>query len=258
MASRFWTLLFSLPGAVLAHTVCPLDPWEAQIELTYKQYETEHFWNKTGSRRSAHNDFIKREVEIYGELGITPCDTLTAKASWARAQERLNGRTFGFSDIELGWRRFLWSYASRTFAARALAIIPVETTYIPAIRYGRFGGELDLLMNWCCYDFLVGYRYYDGFPSDQIRAEACMRWEISSRITFVGEANIEWGLFNGDSRPDASLFLFQPNYRLFKVKAEAQFKLCQYISTNVGYFQHVWGENIGTGGGFYGGIDIHF
>jgi hypothetical protein len=256
MTNIFWLLLI-LPGFLIART-CPLDPWEADLEITYKSYQTSHFWNKTGSRKSAHNEFDKKEIEIYGEFGLTSCDTLTLKESWGRAEERMNGRTFGFSDMELGWRRFLWTNGSHVIASRALAIIPIQNNFEPAIRYGQYGGEVDILWGYCCYDFLLGYRFYEGFPSDQIRACAQMHWELCSWITFKGEAKLEYGVFNGQNRPDASLFLYQPNYRLFKVKAEAEIKLCRCVSTNVGWFQHVWGENVGTGGGFYGGIDIHF
>lgn len=254
---RLSTLLFALPLLLEART-CPLDRHAVDIQVTYKQYQTDHFWNKTGSRETAEHGFLKKETEVYGEFGLTCKDTLTFEGSWGRANEHEHRKLSGFSDLEFGWRRFLCSHGDKVFAMRALAIIPVETTFIPAIRYGRFGGELDALFGYKNWDFLLGYRYIQGFPSDQIRAQGEVRLPWNERISFLAQAKLDWGLFNGQGKKNASPFLFEPNYRLFKVKIEAEVKICSFISTNVGWFQHVWGENVGTSGGFYGGVDLQF
>lgn len=105
---------------------------------------------------------------------------------------------------------------------------------------------------------MIGYRKYEGFPSDQLRAQAMVNFFLFSRLQITGSSHLEYGLFNGSSRTDESLFLLNPNYRLLRSQIDVVLCLYKGASIFVGYHRHLWGRNVGTEGGMYGGTQIQF
>lgn len=233
---------------------------------TYWHYSSHHFWNSKGHKKDAFNTFKKDEVQAYAEYGITWCDTLSIKEGYGRVDESLNGKTIGFTDIEIGWKRFLGQKWKTLFATELVGIIPIETQHKSGLRYGRYGVEINMIATkgfsllqrcgWC--DFRLGYRTYEGFPSDQIRADVVGTFELFPRTRLVLGGYLEYGLFNGHSVTDQSLFCLHSNYRLFKGRAELQFDIYKGAGIFVGYQHNIWGNNVGTNGGWYGGAQIQF
>lgn len=254
-----------LPFQLLGNA-CVLDQWQVSLDVAYEKWDTDEFWNKSGKKRSAANDFEKKEAKALLEFGLTRCDTLSVRSSWARFDESINGRTFGFTDLEIGWKRTLYQKDHHLISGQIVILIPFESDYEPPLRYGRNGAEFNLLYSsgftFCdhfgYYDGCLGYRWYKGFPSDQIRANFALGYFVCPWLKLVAESKLEYGIFNGDDRPDASLIYLNPNYRLLRIDVLAELCPCSFSSAYVGYFRHVWGRNVGTGGGFVGGANVWY
>ena len=233
---------------------------------SYWGYSSDHFWNSNGNQCNAFNKFSKAECDLYIEYGLTSCDTLWVKDGWARISESVNGRTMGFTDVEIGWKRYLGQKWGAIISGEIVAIVPLESEHKPGLRYGRYGGEFNLLLSKgvfyrnipARYDFCLGYRAYEGFPSDQIRADAAATFDLSPCIHLLLAGHLEYGLFNGHSVMNQSFFCFYSNYRLLKGQIELLFSLYKGASLFVGYQRHVWGRNVGTGGSWYGGAQLQF
>ncbi|HEY4831025.1 MAG TPA: hypothetical protein VIH61_00475 [Waddliaceae bacterium] len=233
---------------------------------SYWNYSSDHFWNANGNQRDAFNKFTKEEYVLYLEYGLTQRDTLWLKDGWARIRESVNGRTLGFADMEIGWKRYLGQKWGAAISGEIVGIIPIESEHKPGLRYGRYGGEFNLLLSkefsywklpgW--YDFRLGYRAYEGFPSDQIRADAAATFNLFPCVKLLLAGHLEYGLFNGHSIMNQSFFCLFSNYRLLKGQVELLFSLYKEASLFVGYQRHIWGKNVGTGGLWYGGVQVQF
>lgn len=257
-------LSFSFPQWIegFEGSACTQEKYHFYCDAKYSYYNTQHFWNSDGSRKKAHNDFRKMMGVAYIEYGLTDCDTLTANFGWARIDESVNGRVFGFNDVEIGWKHYLFQKGNFYFTSQAILIVPPEKVYKPGLRYGRWGGEIDILATrifndgWT--DLKLGYRHYNGFPSDQIRADALFYYQPFSRITLCAGALLEYGVYNGHSKLNQSYILYAPEYRLLKARIEAYWCVYKCASLSIGYEQHLWGRDVGTGGKVYGGAQIQF
>lgn len=260
-----------LPSALIGlanerHSACVQAKGRAYVSLTYWNYESDHFWNSNGDKRDAFNEFEKDAISLYAQYGLTRCDTLLLEGGWARVEESLDGKAFGFEDVEIGWKHFFGTKWGHLISAQIIGIIPSETEYKPGLRYGEFGAEVDLLASrglrllGCrgSYDINLGYRYYNGFPSDQVRAYYGINLFPINRLLLTAALDLEYGVFNGKSKRNTSFFLYNPNYRLLKGLVEAELCVCKGASLILGYRQHLWGRNVGTGGGGYGGLSYQF
>lgn len=232
----------------------------------YSTYQTDHFWNKNGHTRSAHNHFHEQSVHAYVEYGVTELDTFGLKGIYSRIEESVNGRTFGFGDFEANWRHLLYKDEQKSFAFQVHLIIPSETTYVPNLRYGEWGGQFSLLylrnFQFCnragWFESRAGYRVYHGFPSDQARADVHVGYQIFSRFEIIGSACLDYGVFNGRHHQNQSVILYNPNYRLLRADIQGLYSVNSHIYLSLGYFEHLWGNNVGTGGGLIGRANLVF
>ncbi|NGX43430.1 MAG: hypothetical protein K940chlam7_01727 [Chlamydiae bacterium] len=264
-------LTFSLPSILTGmasdqKSACILPKGQTLLSGTYWSYSADKFWNSSGKKCSAYNEFDKFEYTFYLEYGLTCRDGISAKGTWGKIDESINGKTFGFGDVEIAWKHCLGTKWRHLVSMELLGIIPVEDKHKPGLRYGKYGGEVSLLASrgFCLwerkgsYDLRLGYRNYEGYPSDQIRADGQLNFFPFSRLQISASGHLEYGLFNGNSRTDQSLFLLSPNYRLFRGQIEAVLCIWKGLSAFAGYHQHLWGRNVGTNGGFYGGARAQF
>lgn len=238
---------------------------EFSIITEYTNYSTKNFWNKNGNKRSAFNRLNQNRVDVFAEYGVTSRHTFGIYGNYAQNGEELNGTTRGFGDAELCWKYWIGCLKSFQISSRVIAIIPTgkeKTT----LRYARFGVELDLhgqkeftIGNyWGWVEFLGGYRFYSGFPSDQIRFKAAAGIQLLSHLKIVGRLFLDYGLFNGHKNYNGPVLTLAPRYRLFKAELYGVIHVARFMHLYAGGFQHIWGENIGTGGGFLGGIWFDF
>lgn len=234
---------------------------EIALDVHYLTYNTRHFWNKEGKRRPSHNDFRQKEVGLCLEYMPEPDDILAVKVAYDHIEESLEGNSNGFTDVEAIWAHALFPIKCGRLWSKLTAIIPSGKEK-HSLRYGRFGAELDLIYSGvyslCGRDLYylcgLGYRFYSGFPSDQLRAQVDILYNLRSNWYIWCKGDLQYGVFNGKRREHFNQILYNANYRLLKLEARLVGYLSDWFYVDAGYFEFVWGENVGTGGGFIGGF----
>jgi len=231
----------------------------------YSFYKTDHFWNKNGRRLPSYNHFELSSAYLYSEYALNFCNSFTFNGRYDSIDETLNGHHQGFEEIEFGWKHLLLGDDKRAFTTQFLAIIPGGKTKT-SLRYGECGVQFNLLYSeifsvfkkcgWC--DFALGYRYYQHFPSDQIRASAAIGYDILPKGLIILSTQIEYGLYNGGRHHHISNIRLNPNYRLISIQMEGVITPIQHFSAILGAFSHLWGRNVGVGGGIFGGVRFDY
>lgn len=249
----FLLLFFSTQFALFSFDLCQFD-----FEIGYRSYNTHHIWNKNGKKISIFNDFKFHECQIYSDVYLSSIDCLSFNGSYIHIEEELNGVSRGFSDSELSWTHFIYIDENKSFSGRMTAIIP-SGSQIYNLRYGEWGGQLDFL--YSCYrqvfcqrvffDSILGYRIYKGFPSDQIRAYFSAGSYIIPKLYLEASVDLQYGVFNGRSKFNYPLVLLNPNYRLLQGDIRAVYHFHKNVYLSAGVFQHLWGQNVGTGTGYF-------
>lgn len=240
-------------------------PGDTAILLTYSTYTTQHFWNKDGKKLPTYNHFDSKSYLMYVECALNCCNSFTLNAGYSTVKESLNGKSRGAEDCELGWKHLLCAGATSALTAQVIAIIPVGD-FKSSVRYGKFGVQADLLYSdmFCLlnrtgwYDLDIGYRAYQGFPSDRVIANAAVGYDITSCIQMIATGECDYGIYNGHAKSNFNNVLLNPNYRLVRAKIECVARVWSHALISLGVYKHLWGRNIGTGGGFFCGIWIDF
>lgn len=264
--------ILCLPRLLLAyidepyHDTAFIGPPSTFYGLSYfSYYKTDHFWNKHGKKLPTFNKFNRKTYRVDMEYDINCHHAVFIKGGYTMVDEELNGRSRGIEDPEASWQTLLYGNDYSAFSGKATAIIPVGPKK-SCIRYGKFGGEIKLLYSrmfeflqhgWW-YDLGLAYRMYSGFPSDQIRADASLGCSLTPYLWVISITRFDYGLFNGDGSANRNNICFNPNYRLLETQVEGILEVYQHILLTIGGFFHLWGENIGAGGGFYSGAWIIF
>lgn len=228
-------------------------------------YSTDSFWNKNNKKLPSFNDFREQDYMLYAEYAVNARNSLTLDGGFSVITEEVNGDSGGIADLELGWKHLLRKTKTSACTAQLVGIIPTSDRD-PPLRYGRGGLELSLLYSqifhlrntFWWYDFGLGYRWYEGFPSDQLRSLLALGVFVNPNLRFIVSNELDYGFFNGDSSGSVSNITFNPNYRLYMLKFECVFKVVKHTFLTLGAYKHVWGQNVGAGGGYYGGIWLVF
>lgn len=229
----------------------------------FTYYSADTFWDKQGKVRDSGGTFIKREFNPYAEFGVYKGWTLSFNGyyDYLTQTTRDNGpyRTAqGVQDLEFGVQRQLFQKGGFVSAVKATALVPtgygIDT--LPTFGYDRLGGQLDLLAGygWQAFnrnffvDWSVGYRMYQGYPSDQVRSLLTLGADLNKIFQLLVQAELQYGVNNGtDVRLDT--ISLSPYYRLLKQTTQVRVRLNDQHSFAVGMALHVWGENTGMGGG---------
>lgn len=235
--------------------------------IEFTTYETASYWTRAGHRKGSNNKFKKLEYTSYWEYGITRKDTLIGKIWYANITESVNPPTNGFEDFELGWRRHLRKRGNTIYAAQLTTIIPAGPQNKPALRYSCFAAQLDIMLGRSFkfagsdgfFDAALGYRMYHGFPSDQVRAHTILGYDLSKKVQVIGALFLEYGVFNGTPKMfNDTQVLTDPNYRLFKMELYGRYRFNKKFSLIAGFYHFLWGQNVGTNGGFKSALWIDF
>jgi hypothetical protein len=255
----FYISLIALYNSV----IYGFDQFTTLISSRYLHYDTGHFWDNDGHKHRSHNHLNQNAVWLRWEQAITCNDTLWMEGYYQKVHESMNGRCIGFGDAELTWLRRLYGPSDQSLYGYVTGVIPTGNEK-PSLRYGQWGIEAGGL--WCAdfckgngsYQIQLGYRSYSGFPSDQVRASLGALYWAASRLCLQSSLNLEYGVFNGKRKENLNIILFNPNYRLLKFQAGVQVCLTSWFSGEIGFFKHVWGENVGTGGGCFAEVCLTF
>lgn len=231
----------------------------------YSYYITDHFWSGKGKKLPAYNHFIKHSVRSYSEFFFTDRDSVSLNGGYSAVKESINRNSQGIEDLELGWQHQFYQKNCSALSVKCTATVPVGPKK-SCIRYGKFACEAKILYSkafqtsllpfW--YDLDLGYKFYQGFPSDRINADAALGCRLFRDLFLILAARMEYSVNNGDSAKNLNNICFHPNQRLASLQAQLLYRLCSHITISLGGFQHVWGRNVGAGGGFYAGSWFDF
>jgi hypothetical protein len=232
---------------------------EFDLLTSYSSYSTSHFWNGKGEKKNAFTHFRKDAVLLWAEYTLLKRDSLFVNGGYAVVREKLDGNKYGFEDAEVGWKHVWKEGSDSALTSQLTCIIPVNDPK-SSLRYGKFGMEGALLYSkyfncrsWT--DLSLGYRWYTGHPGDQVRAMAAYGYNLRDNLQLIAEIDGIFGIYNGKSE-HLNHIVNNPHMRLIKVQAEAVYRLYRWFSVSLGGYVHVWGQNVGTGGGGFGGVWI--
>jgi hypothetical protein len=271
MHNYFWitlSLLILLFPGLQAVTTQPhhttafiAPPGEIDLLISDAYYTTNHFWNKSGKLLPTYNQFKSNSTLLYAEYAINSRNSLTLNGGYSMVQESLNGNSCGWEDVELGWKSMLYHDRGQVFTAQVIAIIPAGKKK-SSIRYGQGGVQGSLLYSdlfllferegWV--DLNVGYRIYDGYPSDQFILNLAAGYQLFKWVTVIATGELLYGVNNGRSEDNFNNVIYNPNPRLLNGKIECLASITQHLYLTIGLNKHIWGQNVGAGGGCYAGL----
>ncbi|MEN3033432.1 MAG: hypothetical protein ABDH18_00380 [Aquificaceae bacterium] len=216
-------------------------------------YEADKFFDKDGNRREIGCKFTKREIQLYGEYGLTDNYTLTFKIPYANLKcSRSNS---GLGDLEAGVIRSLRKGKSNV-SAYANAIFPTGYSLKdePRLGYARFGLEGGLLYGfsgkWGFLDSGAGLRYYFGYPSTQLRAYLSGGYNLTNSVLLYGQIDAQIGLGDGKRKVIGQNIFLEPDYKLIQLYLGPRFSYGKG-SVGFGYQKVIFGRNTGDGSGFF-------
>lgn len=265
-------LLFFLPCLLQAsghephhQTAFIGEPGQSDTLASYSYYTTNHFWNSSGRKLPTFNDFHSHSLFLYSEYALNTCNSVFVQGGYSAVQESLNGNSQGVQDAEFGWKSLICSEGADALTTQITGIIPVGDRK-SSVRYGKFGAQFSLLYSnvFCVaekggwYDLGLGYRYYQGGPADQIRANAAIGLGLNPYVTLVGSSYLDYGVNNGSRSFNSNNIVNASSYRLITGQIECLITTCNHFYLTVGAFGHFWGRNVGCGGGGFGGFWLVF
>lgn len=241
------------------HTTAFIGTQEAMV--SYSRYATDHFWNKRGKKLPAFNSFKENSYALYAEYPLNRENSLFLNGGYSTVSESMNGTSQAVQDVEIGWKHLFNSTETSALTGEITSIIPAGHKKA-SIRYGKWGLQLALLYSaylseqvWL--DSGIGYRAYEGYPSDQLRGFItlgyCMQY-----LAFIITGETEWGGFNGRANGNRNNIVFNANYRLVQGKMECMLTIMEHFSASLGGFYRIWGQSCGTGGGYFCGAWLIF
>lgn len=232
-------------------------------------YQTAQAWDTHGRRMGSNDKLKKWELSLYGEYGLTCCDTLAGQVRYVGVEDTMYGQASGIDEMTVAWKHKWWECGEHVISTQGELIIPGGHSGVhPSLRYGRWGWQSEFLWSfgfdwWRCkrgfFDFAGGYKNYFGYPSDQITGELRLGLDLFRCFSVIGWLQLDYGIFNGEVvREVEQGILSDANYRLLKGTLLGRYKINRCYELIFGYQKHLWGRKVGTGGGLYGSLWVLF
>jgi len=228
---------------------------------TYRFYGTGDNFNSRGERVSYGNDgyFSKNQINVYAEYGLL--DRLTIFGNFFYDFVNYNDNfssqsNNGFPYQELGVRYQFFDEPAMSF--QVLAGIPTSGgSRQPALSNNQFdyefayyiGGNYKIFGYDAFWDIGVGYRLRTGAPSDEFR------WYMTTGVKFneyweaFFQAEGIHGLGNNQRQFVGNNVLLTTDFQLIKLRMSVVYNINKSWSLQAGPVLHVWGNNVGAGGG---------
>jgi hypothetical protein len=227
---------------------------ETYLSLSVSEYESGWYRDESGRRRKSEDGaYRKLEWKFYLEHGLTSETTLLFALPWQRAQKLAPSdlSESAFYDMEIGFRRRLWSRGFETASWQLVAGIPTGYSTDKPFRLGDGNTYLDLRYLWgISYERNAGYgfisleagirHFLDGEAVDQFRMDGTWFHPFSpkwgTQITLSGTE-----CFSISSAPGRN------GYSLWKAGAGVVFSVTS--STDI-TLRNTWdfaGKNTGDG-----------
>jgi len=260
---RFLALFFLLLFASLEAFGSPWGRRGGELFLApqFYYYTADKYWDESGNKVSLQDTFKKEEFALYGEYGLGGGKTLTFRLPYQHLKSGGSSES-GLSDLEVGLIAPLARSGRSVLSANFLLIVPTGYPTDRELRlgYGRWGAEAGLLAGYGGDSFFLeggaGYRYYSGYPSDQIRGYGRLGLK-AGKLTVMETLEVHYGLKNGEEKFIGNITL-EPYYRLVQNDLSLVYRLNDKLSLSAGFVKALWGRNTGDGKSFYGQVWFSF
>lgn len=232
-------------------------PADSYLGGQYSYYFTNNLWTKDGHNQPAYNEFMRHDSKVYGGFDISPSTCVWGQGGFDSIRQQVNPDRHGIEDSNLGLYHTFGQKGGSSCGGGLQLFVP-GGEYRPALRYGTWAAELFFSLEnrfrAIHYTLDVGYRIYEGTPSDMFRVAIRFDWPLSKRIQLTAQGDCDLAVNNGKKHFCDNKTAFNPNTRLFKAKILGVYQLSQTIYLNMGYFKYIWGQNTGSGAGVFGGV----
>ncbi|MCS7262752.1 MAG: hypothetical protein NZ560_04990 [Aquificaceae bacterium] len=228
---------------------------ELFLSPSFYYYRASKFYDREGNRRDIGCKFTKREVQLYGEYGLTEKTTLTFKLPYAQLECGAD-RTSRLGDLEVGFVRNLRRDKSSSLSTYGTLLVPTGYSIQDNLRlgYGRLGAEGGLLYGLSgkggFFDSGLGYRYYFGYPSSHVRGYLSGAYSLASNLQLYSMLDAQIGLGDGKTKRVGRNLVLEPDYKLLQAYVGPRLILGS-ASVLVGYQRVLWGRKTGDGSGFF-------
>mgnify|MGYP001810216807 CR=1 FL=1 len=229
--------------------------------------QSDAYWDTDGKRHDLDDPFRKLSLEQYFDYGLTDKDTITAKFTYDVLDDGSQENS-GFEDFELGYRRTLYQRDGWALSTGLKALIPsgYSRTALPQLGYSRFGLEPFMAagVGWTTHgqsgyaEAVMRYRWYTGYPSDQLRASIIIGQDLNRSLQLLLESELQWGLDNGSANQIDATTTLDSYYRLCKITLYGRVPLTDKVSLLLSGFHSAWGENTGVGRGLAASLWLEF
>jgi hypothetical protein len=236
------------------------DAQQGQIIINTTYFSTSRVFSNTGRVQpfGYNGRFQQFQINPYFEYGVTSRNTLVVNF-WAQhlhyADQFHNLNSVGTGDIEVALRRRFSSLSSPwVVSGQALILFPAysaSTTPAPGNHQEDFEARALLGRGnpWrkAYWDAEIAYRYRNGAPADQFRAEAAAGFNVLSRTKLIGQFYAIKSIQNGtpltpNDNPNA-----QSDYDLYKSEISLVFQVHPQTRLQAGWIDAFSGRNTGRG-----------
>jgi hypothetical protein len=230
---------------------------------SFNYYQASKYYNKHGNKEQIGCTFKKWETTLYGEYGLTDTTTLMFKLPYTDLKCD-SSKTSGFEDIEVGFIRNINRTNKSSFSFYGNLIVPTGYSIKdnPRIGYGRFGFDSGILFgtsgNWGFVDSGLGYRYYLGYPSSQLRTYVTGAWNAIGKLQLSVTLDAEIGVGDGRIKRIGENVFLGTNYKLVQLYIGSRLMLGKRVSMTAGYKHALWGRDTGIGSSFSLGFWLSF
>jgi len=228
---------------------------ELLIVPQFYNYSAEKYWDKSGNKRDIGCTYRKKESAIYGEYGYSNETTITLRIPYIDVKCGEDSAS-GIGDIELGMIRKLKKWDKGIISSQGLLIIPTGYSIDKPVRvgYNRIGAEIALLGGYSIKNTFLeggaGFRYYAGYPSEQIRAYARIGHTFNN-LLIMDTLDLQYGLWTGKKKTIGLDVTLEPNYRLLQNDLFLGIKISNQATLGLGWIEALWGRNVGEGRNIY-------
>ena len=243
-------------------------PWgkrkgEIFIVPQFYKYSAKKYWDKKGNKRDIGCKYDKSEYAMYGEYGFSAKTTLLFRIPYISVECGKDSAS-GVGDIEAGFLRKLIKKGSGIVSLQTILIIPAGYSINKPVRigYGRPGAEIYLLSGYgfkkAFIEGGVGFRYYAGYPSEQLRTYGRLGFKPVKRFMVMNTLELHYGLETGEQKNVGRNVTLEPNYKLLQNDLFITFKVGRRLNLGAGWIESLWGRNVGVGRSIYTQIWFSF
>lgn len=230
---------------------------ETFYSLFISNYKAKKYFDNQGKKNPMTDEYRKSLFSYYFENGLTDKVTLTFKAPYARVEQG-KYENEGFEEIELGFIYNIKRLEKESYSRYTNFILPArlaDELEVMPLSYGKPGLEFGFsygknLKNGYL-DSALGYRYYQGYPSSQLRTYIARSSIINKDLQMFFLLDGQFGLNDGKKKVIATKnILLDTNYKLLQIYIGPMFRYKKSF-INIGYQKVLFGKNTGLGEAFY-------